>query len=102
MPSFFSKLKAKASGKRKSSSGPPAEKPATGSSEQTFSTQPHPAKSNDPADLQRGQQGGLASSDQMAAHHARDPHVPSQDIQKNLEQPLSREEVRMRAEELNK
>jgi hypothetical protein len=48
MSSFFSKLKAKASGKRKSSSGPPAEakdKPATGSSEQTFSTQPHPAVS---------------------------------------------------------
>jgi hypothetical protein len=44
--------------------------------------------SNDPADLQRGQQGGLATSNQMAGHHARDPHVPSQQIQNNLEQPL--------------
>jgi len=45
-------------------------------------------KSNDPTDLHREQQTGLATSNQMAAHHARDPHVPSKDIQNNLEQPL--------------
>ncbi|KAF8234550.1 hypothetical protein L208DRAFT_1393968 [Tricholoma matsutake] len=101
MSSFFGKLKAKASGKCKSSSGPSNES-AAGNSEPTFSIQPHPAKSNDPADLRHVQQGGLATSNQMAAHHARDPHVPTQEIQNNLEQPLSREEVRMRAEELNK
>jgi hypothetical protein len=100
MPSFFDKLKAKVSSKRKSSSGPVVAQDK--SSEPSFSTQPHPATSNDPADLQRGQQGGLATSNQMAGHHARDPHVPSQQIQNNLEQPLSREELRARAQELNK
>jgi len=71
--------------------------------EPTFSIQPHPAKSNDPADLQyKGPGGGLATSNPMAAHHARGPHVPNQEILSNIEQPLSREELRARAAELNK
>ncbi|KAG5645668.1 hypothetical protein DXG03_005506 [Asterophora parasitica] len=116
--SFFSKLKAKASRKsgsrekgqqaQSTTDAPPTQtfpSQATQSAEpqeQQFTTQPHPAKTNDPADLQRQQPGGgLATSDPMAAHHARDPYVPSQEIQSNLEQPLGRDELRARAAELN-
>ncbi|KAF8880521.1 hypothetical protein BD779DRAFT_1446226 [Infundibulicybe gibba] len=71
--------------------------------EPTFSIQPHPAKSNDPADLQAPQAGGgLASGHAADAHHARGPHVPSAEIAQGLEEPLTREELRARAAELNK
>ncbi|KAF5381587.1 hypothetical protein D9615_005417 [Tricholomella constricta] len=123
MSSFFNKLKTKAfrkSGSHEkgqqqqqqqqpasSTTDSPAQtqtqpQPQSQSAEPTFSTQPHPAKTNDPADLQSGSGGGLATSNPMAIHHARDPHVPSQEIQRNLEQPLGREELRARAAELNK
>lgn len=47
MSSFFNKLKAKVTAKRKSSSGPAAQdQPVTGNSEPTFSIQPHPAVSS--------------------------------------------------------
>ncbi|KAF8066724.1 hypothetical protein FPV67DRAFT_1449878 [Lyophyllum atratum] len=109
MSSFINKIRSKIS--RKGSpekSQTPQSSPSTGaqgqqeqSSEQPqYSIQPHPAKSNDPADLQRKE--GLQSSDPMAAHHAREPHVPSREIQSNLEQPLGRDELRARGEELNK
>jgi hypothetical protein len=46
-------------------------------------------KSNDPRDVEGPQiGGGLNSNPEYQAHHARDPHVPSQDIANNLEQPL--------------
>ncbi|KAF9465903.1 hypothetical protein BDZ94DRAFT_1213775 [Collybia nuda] len=101
MSSFFNKLKSKAMNRK---SGSHDKSASTTSGEQSFSIQPHPAKTNDPADLQRGNQpgGGLGTSDPMAAHHARDPHVPSQQIMNNLEEPLSREELRARGAELNK
>ncbi|KAF8201191.1 hypothetical protein K438DRAFT_1582128 [Mycena galopus ATCC 62051] len=69
--------------------------------EQSFSIQPHPAKSNDPADLQE-QTGGLASNPNEQAFHARDPHVPSTQVMASLEEPLSREELQARQAELNK
>ncbi|KAJ7705454.1 hypothetical protein B0H17DRAFT_668679 [Mycena rosella] len=94
MPSIFSKVFKRMSGK-------PDAKPAA-SSEEQFSIQPHPAKSNDPADLQPPQTGGLASNPNEQAFHARDPHVPSQQVLAGLEQPLSREELQARAAELNK
>ncbi|KAJ6611178.1 hypothetical protein B0H10DRAFT_1661600, partial [Mycena sp. CBHHK59/15] len=69
--------------------------------EPTFSIQPHPAKSNDPADLQPAT-GGLASDPNWQAFHARDPHVPTAQVMAGLEQPLSREELQARQAELNK
>ncbi|KAG2126923.1 hypothetical protein DEU56DRAFT_534325 [Suillus clintonianus] len=72
--------------------------------QQQFNILPHPAKSNDPADLAGGPRlnTGLTSKPEFQAYHARDPHVPSKDIVNNLEAPLSREELHRRAEELNK
>jgi len=66
-----------------------------------FNILPHPAKSNDPADLVGGGTG-LNSKPEFHAYHARDPHVPSQEIINSLEAPKSRDELRKRAEELNK
>nr|GAT58932.1 predicted protein [Mycena chlorophos] len=71
----------------------------------TQETNPHPAKTNDPADLQgpgSEQTGGLASNPNEAVFHARDPHVPSAQIMASLEQPLSKEELAKRKEELNR
>ncbi|PCH38973.1 hypothetical protein WOLCODRAFT_128879 [Wolfiporia cocos MD-104 SS10] len=71
--------------------------------EQTFNILPHPAKTNDPKDLEPPQLGGgLNSNPELQAFHARDPYVPSEDLLKNVEQPLSREELRARAAQLNK
>ncbi|KAG5634876.1 hypothetical protein H0H81_000452 [Sphagnurus paluster] len=110
MPSFFKKLTNRF--KRKSQDGgasqpaasttdaPPAV--AAAAAEPTYSIQPHPATTNDPADLQPKQPGGgLATSDPTSAFHARDPYVPSQEILKGLEPPLGRDELRARATELN-
>lgn len=47
-------------------------------------------KSNDPADLQPSEGLRSTGSDAMAAHHARDPHVPSQEIRDNLPEPAVR------------
>ncbi|KAJ6551374.1 hypothetical protein B0H19DRAFT_1157395 [Mycena capillaripes] len=77
--------------------------------EPTFSIQPHPAvrilssyfvgsvltspgsqQTNDPADLMPEQTGGLASNPNAGAFHARDPHVPSQQVMAGLEQPAVR------------
>ncbi|OSX62077.1 hypothetical protein POSPLADRAFT_1046528 [Postia placenta MAD-698-R-SB12] len=71
--------------------------------EPTFNILPHPAKSNDPKDLEPPQPGGgLNSNPEQQAFHARDPYVPSADLLKNVEQPLSREELRARTAQLNK
>ncbi|KAJ6598439.1 hypothetical protein DFH09DRAFT_1131776 [Mycena vulgaris] len=94
MPSIFSRVF-----KRMSKSD--SKKPTT-EEDPTFSIQPHPAKSNDPADLMPPQTGGLASNPNEQAFHARDPHVPSQQVMAGLEEPLSREELQKRAAELNK
>ncbi|KAJ7233866.1 hypothetical protein B0H12DRAFT_965550, partial [Mycena haematopus] len=68
----------------------------------SFSIQPHPAKTNDPADLMPEQTGGLASNPNEQAFHARDPHVPSQQILAGLEKPATHEELQARQAELNK
>jgi len=79
------------------------EKTSGHNDEQSFTTQPHPAKSNDPADLERPQGGtGLSSNPAIQAHHAKGPYIPSSELTNNLEQPASREELRARAAELNK
>ncbi|KIJ16238.1 hypothetical protein PAXINDRAFT_132885 [Paxillus involutus ATCC 200175] len=93
MPGSFSKLN--------KGCGQPAKGQPT---EQLFSILPHPAKSNNPADLiDFSQPGpGLNSNPEFQAYRAREPHIPSQEILNKLEAPLSREELRKRAEELNK
>jgi len=99
MSSFFNKLKAKATTHRKSPS-------SSSNPEPTFSIQPHPAKTNDPADLnpnpapQPG--GGLQSSQAYQAHHATGPFIPDQQMMASLEQPKTREELHARQAELNK
>ncbi|OBZ77468.1 hypothetical protein A0H81_01896 [Grifola frondosa] len=100
MSSFFDKFKRKKS-RKDSSSSPP--KQGGSDPEPTFSIQPHPAKTNDPRDLEPPQPGGgLNSIPEIQAHHARDPYIPSADVMKNIEPPKSREELRARAAELNK
>ncbi|KAF5366598.1 hypothetical protein D9758_008977 [Tetrapyrgos nigripes] len=66
------------------------------SEEPTFSIQPHPAKTNDPADLQPS--SGLRNNDAMAAHHAHGPQIPNE----QLPEPASRDELRARQAELNR
>ncbi|KIM54919.1 hypothetical protein SCLCIDRAFT_30728 [Scleroderma citrinum Foug A] len=73
-----------------------------GQSEQRFNILPHPAKTNNPADLDPTQWSGLADNPAVRAHHARDPYVPAQELVNNLGAPLSREELRRRTEELNR
>ncbi|KAH9950794.1 hypothetical protein B0H21DRAFT_721719 [Amylocystis lapponica] len=81
----------------------PFGKKANGKGEQTFSILPHPAKTNDPRDLEPPQPGGgLNSNPEVQAHHARGPHVPSQEILNSLEKPLSRDQLKAKAAELNK
>ncbi|PPQ76258.1 hypothetical protein CVT26_009847 [Gymnopilus dilepis] len=62
--------------------------------EPTYSILPHPAKTNDPADLQPS--GGLRSGGPMEAFHARDPHVPNDEIKRNMPLPASHEELQAR------
>merc|ERR1712130_671106 len=69
-------------------------------SEQSFSIQPHPAKTNDPADLQPNQ-GLRGDNNSASAFNARGPHVPAPHIANNLEETRSRDELRRRQEELN-
>ncbi|KAN0082579.1 hypothetical protein V8E55_008374 [Tylopilus felleus] len=71
--------------------------------EQRFNILPHPAKSNDPAELVGGDaDAGLAGNPAVMAHHARGPYIPSQELLNKLDAPLSREELKKRSEELNK
>ncbi|TCD69294.1 hypothetical protein EIP91_008049 [Steccherinum ochraceum] len=74
------------------------------SNEPTYSIQPHPAKSEDPRDLEPPQLGGgLNSNPEYGAFHARDPHVPNQAVLNEVKQPAaSRDELRARQEELNR
>ncbi|KAL0958815.1 hypothetical protein HGRIS_014134 [Hohenbuehelia grisea] len=97
---FISDMKAKALGNEAENSVWSNDKTRPASNDPTFSIQPHPAKSNDPADLKGGNSYGSGAG--MQAHNARGPHVPNQDLLNNLEQPLSREELRKRQAELNK
>ncbi|KIP04078.1 hypothetical protein PHLGIDRAFT_93951 [Phlebiopsis gigantea 11061_1 CR5-6] len=71
--------------------------------EQTFRTQPHPAKTNDPRDLEPPQLGGgLNSNPEVQAFHTPGPYIPSSDLMNNVEPPKSRQELEARSQELNK
>jgi hypothetical protein len=60
-----------------------------------FNILPHPAKTNNPSDLNSdpSAHGGLQSAG-ANAYTAKGPHVPSAEIANSLEQPKSRDEVR--------
>ncbi|KIM43738.1 hypothetical protein M413DRAFT_443642 [Hebeloma cylindrosporum] len=66
------------------------------SDEPSYSIQPHPAKTNDPADLQAPGTSGLRHGGPMDAFHARDPYVPNEQIRNNLPEPLSHAELQAR------
>ncbi|KAG6856682.1 hypothetical protein H0H87_001897 [Tephrocybe sp. NHM501043] len=84
--------------------GQPTAGQSNSGTEGTFSILPHPATTNDPQDLQRKREpgGGLQTSDPLAPHHAHGPVIPTREMLQNLEQPLSQDELRARAAELNK
>ncbi|GJE92465.1 hypothetical protein PsYK624_086190 [Phanerochaete sordida] len=71
--------------------------------EQQFHTQPHPAKSNDPRDLEPPQLGGgLNTNPELQAFHTPGPYIPNPTMLQSAGQPEGREELRARAAELNK
>ncbi|WVO16018.1 hypothetical protein L204_103683 [Cryptococcus depauperatus] len=69
--------------------------------EPSFNILPHPANTNNPADLNNdpGQHGGLQAV-AASAYNAKGPHIPSGPIAESLEK-QSREELRAEAKELN-
>ncbi|EJD41900.1 hypothetical protein AURDEDRAFT_68301 [Auricularia subglabra TFB-10046 SS5] len=80
--------------------------------EPTYSIQPHPAKTNDPADLTRPAPGmpesggglnqGMQQYPAVAPYAAKGPFIPSPEISKNLDKPATREELHARTAELNR
>ncbi|WVQ82850.1 hypothetical protein IAT38_004985 [Cryptococcus sp. DSM 104549] len=70
--------------------------------EKSFNILPHPAKTNNPADLQGepGERGGLQSAS-ANAYNAKGPHIPSKEVAEGLEKPKTRDELRAEAEKLN-
>ncbi|THH08158.1 hypothetical protein EW146_g9090 [Bondarzewia mesenterica] len=70
-------------------------------SEQQFTTQPHPAKTNDPADLLPQPGGGLTSKPEFEVFRTPGPVIPDADMLKSLEQPQSHDALQARAAELN-
>jgi len=66
--------------------------------EPTFNILPHPAKGNE------GPQPGarLTNKPELSAHNAKGPYIPTQEQLHSLGTPLTREELKKRAEELNK
>ncbi|KAF8632643.1 hypothetical protein AX17_004776 [Amanita inopinata Kibby_2008] len=72
--------------------------------ETTFSILPHPAKSNNPADLNppnAGADSGEGKNPLSAIFNAPGPFIPSQEMASNLDKPLSREELQARVSALN-
>ncbi|KAJ7267397.1 hypothetical protein C8J57DRAFT_1327618 [Mycena rebaudengoi] len=98
MSSVVSNLVDKVKGKKSDDSAPDSSK----GEEPAYSIQPHPAKSNDPADLMPEATGGLGSDPIGKAFHARDPHLPTAQVMAGLEKPATREELQARQAELNK
>ncbi|KJA21768.1 hypothetical protein HYPSUDRAFT_110536, partial [Hypholoma sublateritium FD-334 SS-4] len=72
---------------------------AKSTNEPTFSILPHPAKTNDPADLQPS--GGLRNNGAMDAFNTPGPFIPSEQIKNNLPEPLSHAELEARQASLN-
>ncbi|KAI9512014.1 hypothetical protein F5148DRAFT_158246 [Russula earlei] len=77
-----------------------AQQPSS-SQEQSYSIQPHPAKSNDPSDLTGNPQSDLSLQAGLGALNVPGPNIPSVDILTQVEKPKTRDELRARAAELN-
>ncbi|KIM24882.1 hypothetical protein M408DRAFT_331550 [Serendipita vermifera MAFF 305830] len=77
----------------------------TKQNEPTFGILPHPAKTNNPADLNRPRAGEEMPSvgDRMSqlASSGPGPHIMSDKQKTSIGEPLTREELRKRAAELN-
>lgn len=58
-----------------------------------FTIQPHPAKTNDPRDLQRELAGGGSQGGAANVFNTPGLNVPSAQVAEGLEKPKSREEV---------
>ncbi|KAH8103406.1 hypothetical protein BXZ70DRAFT_728138 [Cristinia sonorae] len=73
-------------------------------SEPTYSIQPHPARSEDPRDLEPPQLGGgLNSNPEYNAFHAKGPYVPTQEVLNNVQGPAAgRDELSARQADLNR
>jgi len=104
---MINKLTGKTSGSPESAQtqAPSSSPSVQQSQEQKYNILPHPAKTNDPADLDStSKQGGcFGGNAAWAAHNAAPgPYVPSQQQWSSVEQPKSRDELRARAAELNK
>ncbi|OWZ68495.1 hypothetical protein C366_00471 [Cryptococcus neoformans Tu401-1] len=67
-----------------------------------FNILPHPAKTNNPADLtgEPAEHGGLQSAS-ANAYNAKPPYIPNKEIAEGLEKPKTREELRAEAQQLN-
>ncbi|THH29903.1 hypothetical protein EUX98_g4283 [Antrodiella citrinella] len=85
MSSIINKVKEKTSSRKSDSASAQSQQQPQRNEEPTYSIQPHPAKSEDPRDLEPSQLGGgLNSNPEYGALHARDPHVPSKDVLNNI------------------
>ncbi|KAI0067094.1 hypothetical protein BV25DRAFT_1277146 [Artomyces pyxidatus] len=69
-------------------------------SEQQFSIQPHPAKTNDPSDMQ--ETGGMRSNPMPEGMMAPGPMIPTPEMVHSMDAPAPRDEMHARAAELNK
>ncbi|EKM53268.1 uncharacterized protein PHACADRAFT_259497 [Phanerochaete carnosa HHB-10118-sp] len=71
--------------------------------EQQFKTQPHPAKTNNPGDLEPPQLGGgLNTNPELQAFHTPGPYIPNPTLLQNAGEPKTRDELHARSAELNK
>ncbi|PSR73112.1 hypothetical protein PHLCEN_2v11014 [Hermanssonia centrifuga] len=96
MPSFLDKLKP--SSHKHQNQGEQQQQ-----GEPTYSIQPHPAKTNDPRDLEPPQLGaGLNSNPEQEAFHTPGPYIPSDELRNSLPPPKSRDELKARSADLNK
>jgi len=107
MASIIRDIKEKLSTSKGSSDQPTGDSsasPQQGGQEQNFSILPHPAKSNDPADLQRETGGGLQSSQGAfsAFTSAPGPVVPNQEMLNNVSSAKTSEELNELQAQLNK
>ncbi|KZO94437.1 hypothetical protein CALVIDRAFT_565519 [Calocera viscosa TUFC12733] len=69
--------------------------------EPVYSILPHPAKDNEPEQPGEGMNWGKFAG-AGGAFHATGPQIVSQEQAKDLGEPLTKEELKKRAEELNK
>ncbi|OCH84548.1 hypothetical protein OBBRIDRAFT_808152 [Obba rivulosa] len=101
MSSFLEKAKEKLTGH--TTNAQPSNTAGSQQNEQSFSIQPHPARTNDPRDLQDSPQySGPNANPDVQAFHTPGPYVPNQELLNKVDRPLGRDELNARAAELNR